>query len=76
MQHYIAKEIVCPFYAQESETVIFHNEGASPLSRVNLSFKGKRSMLMHRDLYCKSLKRYADCPVYKMLAAKYGDEHG
>jgi hypothetical protein len=76
MQHYIAKEIVCPFYAQESETVIFHNEGAIPLSRVNLSFMGKKSMLTHRDLYCKSLQRYMVCPVYKMLAAKYGEGDG
>ena len=76
MQHYISKEVVCPFYAQETDIAILHNEGVSKGNRVHLSFGGKSTLIKHRDLYCKSIKRYSVCPIYKMLSEKYGDGHG
>lgn len=76
MHHYVSKGVVCPFYAQESEIVIYHGEGVSKGNCVHLSFRGRERLQSHKTIYCTSMEGYPHCPIYQMLAAKYDDDNG
>lgn len=77
MQHYVSKEVACPFYSQEDSIRIYHIEGISKGNRVHISFGARDRLKLHKKLYCNSVTDHQRCPIYKLLAEKYGgDENG
>lgn len=76
MHHYISKSVKCPFYAQESDIVIYHGEGVSKGNCVHLSFRGKERLAQHKEIYCRQMEGFPHCPIYQMLAAKYEGDNG
>ncbi len=77
MHYYSSKEVVCPFYSMEDHIRIYHIEGIYKGNRVHIAFTGKDKLKLHRKRFCDSLANYKQCPIYKLLAEKYGgDENG
>ena len=74
MQHYVSKEVVCPFYSQEDSIRIYHIEGIYKGNRVHISFNSNEKMKRHRERYCSSLSGCQECAIYKLLEQKYGGE--
>jgi hypothetical protein len=77
MHYYCSKEVVCPFYSMQDHIRIYHIEGIYKGNRVHISFTSKDKLRLHRDRFCDNINNYKACPIYKLLAEKYGgDENG
>ena len=74
MQHYVSKEVACPFYSQEDSIRIYHIEGIYKGNRVHISFNGRDRLKLHKKRFCDSLPAYKECPIYKLLNEKYGGD--
>ena len=74
MHYYCSKEVVCPFYSMQDQIRIYHIEGIYKGNRVHIAFTGKDKLRLHRDRFCDSLDNYKACPIYKLLAEKYGGD--
>ena len=72
MQHYVSKYVVCPFYSQEDSIRIYHIEGIYKGNRVHISFNCNDKLKLHKNRFCDSVSSYKECPIYKLLAEKYG----
>jgi hypothetical protein len=59
----------CPFYIGHTHQVI-HCEGAVAGCATHLAFSQPKYQREHRFAYCER-RAYTDCPVAKMLEAKY-----
>ena len=59
----------CPFYIGHTQQVI-HCEGAVDGCAIHLAFAHPKYQREHRFAYCER-RAYKDCPVAKMLEAKY-----
>lgn len=72
MQHYVAKEVVCPFYRREDTAVnkIFC-EGFCTTCSIQLTFKGKAQLTTHKETHCNSFEGYKRCPLYPVINKQY-----
>lgn len=70
MQHYISKEVVCPFYKQEDAAKIFC-EGFCKSCSLQTSFTRRELLQMHKERHCNSFKGYPECPLYSVINKQY-----
>ena len=73
MQGYVAKEVVCPFYKQETPTKI-RCEGFSKACSLQTSFSCNEKLVMHKARYCNSIRDYHRCPLYPVIYGQYKEE--
>ena len=74
MQHYVSKEVACPFYSQEDAIRIYHIEGIYKGNRVHISFNSNEKMKRHKERDCNSVCACRECPLYQLLERKWGDD--
>ena len=70
MKHYVAKEIICPFYKQEEPTRI-HCEGFCKSNSLQISFAKKELLQLHRERHCKNFVGYPMCPLFPVINKQY-----
>ena len=70
MQHYVSKEVVCPFYKQEEATKIFC-EGFCKTTSLQTSFTRNEHLITHKERHCNSFKGYPLCPLYSIINKQY-----
>lgn len=70
MQHYVAKEVVCPFYHQEDSTRI-RCEGFCSTTSLQTSFKFREQLISHKARHCNDIKGYMKCPLYGVINKQY-----
>ena len=70
MQHYTAKEVICPFYKKE-EQLRLYCEGFCPTCHLQITFTGLRHMYTHKAKHCNSFKGYPQCPLYPAINGQY-----
>lgn len=73
MQHYISKEVVCPFYKQEDATKLFC-EGYCKSCSLQTSFTRREQLQLHKERHCNSFKGYPNCPIYPVIAKQYDEK--
>ena len=74
MYRYSSKYVVCPFYSMEYPINIYHIEGIYKGNKVHISFANKDKRNLQKKRFCESLENYKQCPIYKLLAEKYGGD--
>lgn len=72
MQNYVSKEIVCPFYKQE-EGLKLRCEGFSKYCSLQISFVSRQDLKDHENTFCKSIRKYPECPIYPVVYHQYED---
>lgn len=73
MQHYVAKEVVCPFYHKEEATKILC-EGFCSTTSLQTSFKQREQLITHKERHCNSFKGYRLCPLYSVINRQYEED--
>lgn len=70
MQHYVSKEVVCPFYHKEDGARIFC-EGFCKSCNLQISFRRRDQLITHKDTHCNNFKGYKKCPLYPIINKQY-----
>lgn len=66
------REVLCPFYTEESAQVIFC-EGIEPDTTIHIAFPTKTHIKDYKHRFCES-QRYKKCRIARMLLLKYEEE--
>ena len=69
MKHYVAKEVICPFYKKEDICKIYC-EGFHYGNTIQLSFNNKMFMTSHKEKHCNSFSGHTACPLYPIIERK------
>ena len=70
MQHYVSKEVVCPFYHKEVDNRIFC-EGFCNTCSMQITFNRRDQLITHKDTHCNSFKGYKRCPLFPVINKQY-----
>lgn len=69
--------VVCPYYIEDLPQADKRRivcEGVSGASQLRLVFDDKESYREHKLTFCRNIDGFYNCPVCKVLAAKYADD--
>ena len=73
MQGYVAKEVVCPFYKQETPTKI-RCEGYCKTTSLQTSFEHRAHLVAHKQRHCNSFVGFPKCPLYALIMKQYEEK--
>jgi hypothetical protein len=72
MQKYVSKEVVCPFYHKEEPFKLLC-EGFCKTTTLQITFRSRDNLLLHKDCFCNEMDGYIKCPIYSVIIKQYED---